>query len=94
MSAEVQTLVVYDIEKDAVRNKISEACKDFGLERIQFSAFLGRLDRTMRKELFARLEGILGKSAGRILLIPICQADYESRMLKEAAGDVVDGDGS
>jgi len=39
MAAETTCLVVYDIEDDRARTKISAACLDFGLERIQMSAF-------------------------------------------------------
>jgi CRISPR-associated protein Cas2 len=80
MGTEIQTLVVYDIEKDRIRNRISETCKDYGLERIQMSAFLGKLDRAMRRELFARLVDVLEATPGRILLVPICGPDFESRM--------------
>ncbi|MDW8045651.1 MAG: CRISPR-associated endonuclease Cas2, partial [Nitrososphaerota archaeon] len=31
----MQTLIVYDISDDEVRLKVSEACKRFGLARIQ-----------------------------------------------------------
>ena len=31
---ELCTLVIYDIEDDRARLRVSEACKDFGLERL------------------------------------------------------------
>ncbi len=52
---ELRTLVIYDIEDDKIRLKISETCLDYGLVRIQFSAFLGTLNRNKREELFLRL---------------------------------------
>ena len=36
-------LLVYDIPDDRKRTKIADACLDYGLDRIQFSAFLGWL---------------------------------------------------
>jgi CRISPR-associated protein Cas2 len=45
---ELLTFVVYDIEDDRVRARIASACKDYGLERIQYSAFCGQLDSTRR----------------------------------------------
>ena len=42
-------LALYDISNDAERTRISELCLDFGLERIQYSVFLGELDRKLHK---------------------------------------------
>lgn len=55
---ELTTLVIYDIEDDRARTRVSEACKDFGLERIQYSCFRGPLSRNRREELFERFRGI------------------------------------
>ena len=80
---ELRTLVIYDIEDDRIRLKISEACLDYGLTRIQYSAFLGTLNRNKREELFLRLTSILGDNAGKILLQPICDKDVKGVLLKE-----------
>jgi len=53
----VQTLVVYDIASDKLRHRVAEACKDYGLQRIQWSAFLGDLTHNRRTELALRLQG-------------------------------------
>lgn len=37
---EYTVYLFYDIENDGIRNKIAETCKDYGLERIQFSGFM------------------------------------------------------
>ncbi|WHZ15639.1 MAG: hypothetical protein OJF52_002484 [Nitrospira sp.] len=83
MSSEVSTLclVVYDIVNDRVRQRISDACLDFGLERFQFSAFSGRLDATRRRELFLRLKELLGSTTGRILIQPISSDDLDKRLV-------------
>jgi CRISPR-associated endonuclease Cas2 len=66
---ELTTYVLYDIPDDGIRTKIADVCKDYGLERIQFSAFCGRLTRNKREELFLRLgdvrEGYPWRPAGR-----------------------------
>jgi CRISPR-associated protein Cas2 len=80
---ELRTLVIYDIENDRIRLKISETCLDYGLVRIQFSAFLGTLNRNKREELFLRLTSILDDNAGKILLQPICQKDMKDVLIKE-----------
>lgn len=68
-------LLIYDIPDDRVRYKISERCKDYGLVRIQYSAFAGDLDRNRREELLLRLKKTLGKKEGNIRLQPVCTRD-------------------
>jgi CRISPR-associated protein Cas2 len=80
---ELRTLVIYDIEDDKLRLKISETCLDYGLVRIQYSAFLGTLNKNKREELFLRLTSILGDNVGKILLQPICDKDAKGVLLKE-----------
>lgn len=85
------TLVIYDCSDDRIRLKASETCLDYGLERIQFSAFLGKLNRSMREELFLKLCGLLDDSPARILMQPICESDAASRKLKEVNADMLGG---
>ncbi len=56
-------ILIYDIEDDRLRTRASEICLDYGLERIQFSAFFGKLNRNRRQELALRLQREMG--AGR-----------------------------
>jgi CRISPR-associated protein Cas2 len=79
MRPELDTYVVYDIEDDRIRYQIANACKDYGLERIQFSAFLGPLNANKRDELFLRLKKTLGEKPGKVLVIPICEKDQKAR---------------
>lgn len=55
---ELHTLVIYDVEDDRARTRVAEACKDFGLERIQYSCFRGRLSQNKREELYERMRKI------------------------------------
>jgi len=71
----VKTLVIYDIEEDKIRTKIFEACKDYGLTHIQYSAFFGELNHNRRDELKQRLRKTLGKKNGNILICPVCDKD-------------------
>lgn len=80
---ELRTLLIYDIEDDRIRLKISETCLDYGLARIQYSAFLGTLNRNKREELFLRLTSILDDHAGKIMLQPICHKDVKDVLVKE-----------
>lgn len=71
-------VVLYDIQIDRLRTRVSEACLDYGLERIQFSAFRGKLTRNKREELFLRLNAILEDTPGKILIQPICEKDLKA----------------
>jgi CRISPR-associated protein Cas2 len=73
------TFVVYDIEDDRVRARIANACKDYGLERIQYSAFCGSLDGSRRAELWARLTDTLGREIGKLLVLPVCEKDAQAK---------------
>lgn len=75
----MQCVVVYDISDDNKRNKIADVCQDYGLDRIQFSAFLGDITATHQEELMLRLKAVLGKLPGNIQLFPICEKDWSAR---------------
>jgi len=74
----LRTLVMYDIEDDRIRRYVSEACLDFGLERIQYSVFRGKLNRNKREELLMRLTDILSDYPGKILIQPMCEEDFRA----------------
>jgi len=84
----MQTLVIFDIPDDRIRNKIGEACKDYGLVRIQYSAFLGDINHNRRDELRQRLHRILGKKIGDIQIYPICEKDI--RLMIEIKNEEVE----
>ncbi len=80
-------LVLYDIQVDRIRTKVSEACLDYGLERIQYSAFSGKLTRNKREELWLRLKAILEDYSGKILVQPICEKDCKTAQSIENEGE-------
>jgi CRISPR-associated protein Cas2 len=79
----MRCLVVYDITDDGRRNKVADACLDYGLDRIQYSAFLGVLTKNHQEELMLKLGKVLGKAAGNIQLFPICASDWQRRQIIE-----------
>lgn len=78
--AATHLLLLYDISDDRIRTKIACACEDYGLDRIQFSAFYGRLNRNLQGELMLKLTDLLGESAGSIQLVAIAEDDWKRRM--------------
>lgn len=76
-SPEVSLVLIYDIEEDRIRTRVAEICLDYGLERIQFSAFFGRLNRNRRQELALRVQAEIGNRSGRVRVIPVCEDDLK-----------------
>jgi CRISPR-associated protein Cas2 len=81
-----RVLLVYDITSDKARNKIADACLDYGLDRIQFSAFAGSLSRNHQEELVLCIRNILGNGRGTVTLFPICARDWSQRLEIENVG--------
>jgi CRISPR-associated protein Cas2 len=76
-SPEVSLVLIYDIENDRLRTRAADICLDYGLERIQFSAFFGKLNRNRREELALKLRNEIGKESARIRMIPVCEDDLK-----------------
>jgi CRISPR-associated protein Cas2 len=79
----MHTVVIYDIPDDGRRARIADACMDYGLDRVQYSAFYGRLGRNHQEELLLLISQVLGDSPGNVQLIPICERDWRSRLSLE-----------
>lgn len=73
-------LVIYDISNDRIRDKVANACQDYGLDRIQYSAFMGQLKRTHQEELMLRVKDLLGDEEGCVQLIPISTVNWGERL--------------
>jgi CRISPR-associated protein Cas2 len=72
-SPTVSVLVMYDVENDRIRTRLANACLDYGLERVQFSAFLGKINRNRRQELALRIQAEVGDERARVRVIPITE---------------------
>ena len=81
----VQTLLIYDISHDPTRQKVADVCLDYGLDRVQYSAFAGQLSRNHQEMLMERIHQRMGKHGGNVYLIPICEKDWERRLIIEEA---------
>jgi len=89
---EVAVYVFYDIEDDRIRSRIARVCKDYGLERTQFSGFVGYLSKNKREEMGIRLRDLLEKKNGKILIQPVCEKDFKA--LREFINMEGEDDGS
>ncbi len=74
-------LLIYDIPHDGVRTKIADACLDYGLERIQYSAFLGELNKTHQRELWLQIARRIGKHTASDQLYPLDEKSWLARRI-------------
>jgi len=77
----LRCLVVYDIPDNRVRAKVADICLDYGLERIQYSAFFGELARSHQEELLMKVKKKAGKKEINVQVFPICEKDLGKRLV-------------
>lgn len=82
----MQTLVIYDIPDDRARTRIADACLDYGLLRLQYSAFIGDLSRTHQEELMLQIKRRLGRKAGNVQLFPLDEQTWNRRRVIDQRG--------
>ena len=73
----VHTLVLYDVASDRLRNKVAQACSDYGLLRVQYSAFLGDINANRRAEFAVRVKRLLGKADAEVRVVCLCDKDVK-----------------
>jgi CRISPR-associated protein Cas2 len=79
------TWVVYDISSDGVRGKVAKMCKEYGLYRVQKSAFLGDMNKNEKDELLLRCKEIVDEENDSVYIFPMCDDDYRKvKMLGKA----------
>ncbi len=82
------SLVIYDIPDDRLRSKVADICLDYGLERIQFSAFLGELNHNRREELLLKIRRQVKGMDANVQIFPVCEKDLRLRkeLISQGAG--------
>jgi CRISPR-associated protein Cas2 len=75
----MQCLLIYDIPHDGTRQKVADACLDYGLARVQYSAFVGQLTRSHQRALFGEIRRRLGRRSGNIQLYPLDEKSWAGR---------------
>jgi CRISPR-associated protein Cas2 len=79
----VRILIIYDISSDRVRTRVADACLDYGLERIQYSAFVGALGRAHLRELELKVARLLGREPAKVRFIPLDERAWEQQYVIE-----------
>jgi CRISPR-associated protein Cas2 len=67
-------LIIYDISDDRLRLKVAEVLKNYGLKRIQKSAFIGYLTRSRLSSLVVDVRAIVVDD--NLKIFPLCDIDY------------------
>lgn len=79
----MRCLLIYDIPHDGTRVKIADACLDYGLQRVQYSAFLGELSQVHQRELFLQIKRRIGKHDANIQFFPLDEKSWSGRRVIE-----------
>lgn len=74
--------VIYDISDTNSRSKIAAKCKDYGLVRVQKSAFLGDLTKNKFEMLAEEIGSLAKESDDCIFMIPNCRQCFLDKIIK------------
>jgi CRISPR-associated protein Cas2 len=72
-------VVIYDITDDNLRALVAETLKDYGLQRIQYSAFIGDLRRDELNSLLVDLKNLIKDLKENVQLYPLCDMCFKGR---------------
>lgn len=65
-------LITYDISSDKLRVKVAKVLEDYGLERLQYSVFLGSLTRNMLGNVILELKELVKGKEADVRVFFIC----------------------
>jgi CRISPR-associated protein Cas2 len=72
-------LLIYDISHDGTRQKVADLCLDYGLQRVQYSAFVGDLSVAHQRELFGAIKAKIKRQAANVQLFPLDAKSWSGR---------------
>lgn len=79
--------VLYDIENDKARTKVAKLCKQAGLYRVQFSVFLGTLEKNRKDTLQLQIEELINKDKDSVYIFPMSKNELQETVLLGQAFD-------
>lgn len=80
-------LVIYDIPHDGTRQKVADACLDYGLARVQYSAFCGDLSWTHQRALWKDITARIKQRAATVHVFPLDVESWSGRRVLQQEGD-------
>lgn len=72
--------VIYDISKNKNRKRVSDICKDYGLERVQKSAFWGTISKNKAEMLAIQAKRFLEPKTDKLLIVPADKEDFSKKI--------------
>lgn len=79
--------VLYDIENDKARTKVAKLCKQAGLYRVQFSVFLGTLEKNRKDTLQLQIEELIDEEHDSVYIFPMSKNELQETVLLGQAFD-------
>ncbi len=79
--------VLYDIEKDKSRTKVSKLCEQAGLYRVQYSCFLGTLTANEKDTLRLQIEALINEEKDKVYIFPMSKDELRNTDLLGQAFD-------
>jgi CRISPR-associated protein Cas2 len=79
--------VLYDIKSDKARTKIAKACEQNGLQRVQYSVFLGTIEPDEKDSLQLQIEELMNEDHDSVYIFPMSKDELKSTALLGQAFD-------
>lgn len=79
--------VMYDIKIDKVRTKVAKACEQIGLNRVQYSVFLGTLEPNEKDTLEIIISELIDVKHDSVYVFPMSKDELKSTVLLGQAFD-------
>ncbi len=71
--------VIYDISNDRTRSRVASKCKNYGLDRIQKSAFIGNLSKNKAEMLAIEVREFVHEETDCVFIMPSCKECFTSK---------------
>jgi len=79
--------VMYDIKKDKARTKIAKICQQAGLYRVQYSVFLGTLEKNQFDSIQLQVGELIDEEKDSIYIFPMSKDELQQTVLLGQAFD-------
>ena len=76
-------LITYDVPEEypKLRRKISLILKNWGLQRIQYSVFIGDISRNFAETIALQINEVIKNEPADVRIFPICQKCLEKAII-------------
>ena len=78
---------MYDIKNDRIRTKIAKACEQSGLNRVQYSVFLGTIETNAKDSLQLQIEELMNENEDSVYIFPMSKDELRATILLGQAFD-------